>query len=98
MENTSGFDEDNSRVYLRYSVLPPGEPFESATRPGATWLAYFTLCMDSFGSMTPRFLTILKLPLLAWAGRFGNCGWRRVHCRSDHASSRGRRFIHGHRN
>jgi hypothetical protein len=33
MENTSGFDEDNSRVYLRYSVLPAGEPFESATRP-----------------------------------------------------------------
>jgi hypothetical protein len=31
MENTSGFDEDNSRVYLRHCVFPLGGPFESAT-------------------------------------------------------------------
>ena len=29
--------------------------------------AYFIPCMHSFGSMTPRLLTILKLPMFAWA-------------------------------
>jgi hypothetical protein len=29
--------------------------------------AYFMPCMHSFGSMTPRLLTIWKLPFFAWA-------------------------------
>ena len=40
-----------------------------STRRSSTRIlfTYFTPCMHSFGSMTPRFLTILKLPLFAWA-------------------------------
>jgi hypothetical protein len=40
MEITPGFDEDNSRMYRGYCGFPPGEPFESATRPT---LMFFTL-------------------------------------------------------
>ena len=61
-------------VAIAYAVKHP----ERVTPPGALrrvlsgaeprrYPSYFIPCMHSFGSMTPRLLTILKLPLFAWA-------------------------------
>jgi len=50
------------------SRQPIFEALKSTKRSSTRILfTYFTRCMHSFGSMTPRFLTILNLPLFAWA-------------------------------
>ena len=47
--------------YMRCPSVPV---FPSSTR---ILFAYFMPCMHSFGSMTPRLLTISNLPFFAWA-------------------------------
>jgi hypothetical protein len=52
----------------RDSRQPMFEALKSTKRSSTRILfAYRMPCMHSFGSMTPRLLTILKLPLFAWA-------------------------------
>ena len=46
------------------ATQPTGVLLAAAPYRAAAWLAGTTF---SFGSMTPRFLTTLKMPLLAWA-------------------------------
>jgi hypothetical protein len=52
----------------RDSRQPMFEALKSTKRSSTRILfAYFIPCMHSFGSTTPRLLTILNLPLFAWA-------------------------------
>jgi hypothetical protein len=51
-------------VWFRVGNQLTDVPLAAAVYREAACLALTTL---SFGSMTPRFLTTLKMPLLAWA-------------------------------
>jgi hypothetical protein len=66
-----GTEPDYDKLYPRLtSATLTGRnslPFRFKFKIVGTSSAYFIPCMHSFGSMTPRLLTILKLPLLAWA-------------------------------